>query len=109
MGGDTGTERQLARSRVAIGYAVAKRQACAPWLVSTSRALPPDIRCISRGCNRGMTAVSAGNHRRKQRPTREGIILYLLKNGIKITTKAFFERLERENHFLKEKKEKIIF
>ena len=40
MGGDTGTERQLARSRVAIGYAVAKRQACAPWLVSTSRALP---------------------------------------------------------------------
>ena len=79
MGGDTGIERQLARSRVAIGYAVAKRQACAPWLVSTSRALPPDIRCISRGCNRGMTAVSAGNHRRKQRPTRERIILYSSK------------------------------
>ena len=79
MGGDTGTERQLARSRGAIGYAVAKRQACAPWLVSTSRALPPNIRCTSRGCNRGMSAVSAGNHRQKQRPTREGIILYSSK------------------------------
>ena len=79
MGGDTGRERQLTRSRVAIGDAVAKRQACALGSASTSRALPPDVRCISRGCNRGMTAVSAGNHRRKQRPTREGIILYSSK------------------------------